>query len=300
VNLDGIDMLVRVVEAGSFSEAARRLGMPKSTVSLRIAQLEKRLGVVLLKRTTRSVLPTEAGAAYVATAARVLSELRAVEEDVKRAQGEPRGVLRISFVGTGDGPVGALITAFLARYPEITVDLHLAEHRVDLLAEDVDVAIRIGTIDDANLVAKRVGTSYRKLFAAPAYLERRGAPDHPRDLRAHEMLAPVARREMELVNERGARVRIALRGRFTANRMSALRYQALAGAGIAGLPVAMAAEDVRRGALCPVLPAWRSDADPIHVVYAKQRFVPQKVRAFVDFAARALPGAFGEIGADEP
>ncbi|APR81646.1 Transcriptional regulator, LysR family protein [Minicystis rosea] len=295
MELDGIDVFVRVVEAGSFSEAARRLEMPKSTVSLRIARLEKRLGVVLLKRTTRSVRPTEAGFAYFNTATRVLSELRAVEEDVKREQGEPRGTLRISTTGTGAGPIGDLVTKFLSKYPEIGVDLHLSEHQVDLVAENIDVAIRFGKIDDDRLVARRIGTALRKMFASPSYLARRPAPHHPRELHEHEILRTAKMREVSLVNERGTRFRATLSARFTSNRISAVRHQAIGGLGITFLPMALAAVDVRRGLLVPVLPEWSFDPDPIHIVYAKQRFVPQKVRAFVEFAVRSMPiEAFGE------
>lgn len=295
MDLDGVDVFVRVVEAGSFSEAARRLRMPKSTVSLRIARLEKRLGVLLLKRTTRSVRPTEAGFAYFNTATRVLSDLRAVEDDVKREQGEPRGTLRVSSTGTGAGPVGELITAFLAKYPDISVDLHLSERQVDLLVENVDVAIRFGKIDDDDrLVAKRVGTVHRKLFASPAYLARRAMPHHPRDLQEHTVLLPARARELSIVNERGVRFRAPIAGRFTSNRLSALHHQTIAGIGIALLPVIVVASDVQRGLLVPVLPEWSSDPAPVHLLYAKQRFVPQKVRAFVEFARRALPlEAFG-------
>ncbi len=295
VQLDGIEVFVRVVEAGSFSAAARRLGMPKSTVSLHVSRLEKRLGVVLLKRTTRSVRTTEAGAAYLTTAARVLAELRAAEADVSRADTEPRGVLRISIAGTGGSPVSDLLSAFLTRYPEIDLELSLNERRVDLVAEDIDVAIRMGSLaDDDRLVARRIGTSSRRLFASPEYLRRRGVPEHPRDLTGHEILRPVGRSELELVSEGGAKHRVPFGRRFTANRLTALRHQAIAGLGIASLPNVIAA-DVREGSLAAVLPEWRSNMDPVHVVYAKQRFVPQRVRAFVDFATRHLPpGAFGE------
>ena len=298
VDLDGIDVFVRVVQAGTFSEAARQLGMPKSTVSLRVARLEKRLGVSLLKRTTRSVVPTEAGAAYFATATRVLAELRAAEESVTRAQDELRGTLRISTMGTGGGLIGDLVTAFLARYPRIGVELHLSEHRVDLLAENFDVALRIGRLGhDAGLVAKRIGTSYRKMFASPSYLARHPAIGHPRDLEGHQLLRPTGKHEIELVNERGARFRVPLGGRFSANRVTALRHQALAGIGIAHLPAGLATDDVRTGALCPVLPEWRSDLDPIHLVYPKQPFVPQRVRAFLEFTARTLSAdAFTDRG----
>jgi DNA-binding transcriptional LysR family regulator len=235
----------------------------------------------------------------------VLSELRAAEEDITHAQGEPRGTLRVSTVGNGTGPIGDVLTAFLAKYPEISVDLHLSARRVDLLAENFDLAIRFGKLhEDAHLVAKRVGTSYRKMFASPGYLERHPAPEHPRDLHGHELLHPAGRRELELVSERGGRFRLHLSGRFCSNQITALRHQAIAGFGIANLPVSIASDDVRRGALRPVLPGWSSDPDPIHLVYPKQRFVPQKVRAFVEFAARALPpDAFGEKAlrpADEP
>lgn len=291
VSMDSIEVFVQVVRAGSISEAARRLGMPKSTVSLRLAELESRLGVALLKRTTRKVEPTDAGAAYFATAARVLSELRAAEEDVSGVQNEPRGRLRISTSASlGVGPVGHWVTELLRRHPQLEIELHLSEHRIDLLAEGFDIAVRTGRLaDDARLRAKRLGSSYLKLFASPRYLHERQTPRHPRDLEAHDFVCAPSRDHLELVHEDGERVHVQLKGQFRSHQLVALRHQAIAGVGIVSLPTAAAEEEVRRGLLTPLLTEWGSDAVPVHVVYAKQRFVPAKVRAFLELAAQELP-----------
>ena len=170
---------------------------------------------------------------------------------------------------------------------------------MDFLLENIDIAVRMGQLDDdEHLVARKVGDSYRKLFASLVYLERRGMPRHPRELDGHEVLRSAQHREIELADEHGERVRVPLTGRFSANRISALQHQAVAGLGIALLPVSLADRDVRQGALSVVLPEWSSDPTPTYIVYRKQRFVPRKVRAFVEFALRALgAGAFNSRAA---
>lgn len=289
MSLDAVQVFVHVVQAGSFTAAARRLGMPRSTVSLRVAELEKRLGAALLHRTTRSVRTTETGAAYFTAAARALSELSAAEQDAARAHEEPRGTLRIAGKGTGAGLVGDLAGRFLQAHPQISVDLRLLDRQVDLLAEHIDVAFHFGPLDDdAGVIGRKIGMSRRKLLASPDYLCSRPPIRHPRDLSGHELLCHTGRKEMLLVNEGGARFRVAVAGRFSANQISALQYQAIAGRGIAELPLGMVAEDLRRGALVDALPGWSSETYPIHIVYPKQRFVPRKVRAFVDFVAKAV------------
>jgi DNA-binding transcriptional LysR family regulator len=292
MDLAAIGVFTRVVQVGSFSGAARELGMPKSTVSLRVAQLEARLGVGLLKRTTRRLHLTEAGRAYFDTCARTLAELEGAERSLTRAQDAPRGLLRIS-AGTeaGTGMVGDLVAGFLIAYPDVAIDLQLSSRRVDLVAEDVDVAFRAGKLDDSTLKARRLGGSLLKLFASPAYLARRSAPRHPLELKRHDCLCLTASRAAESVldlrNGR-ERTRVVVRPRFSSNQVGAVRHQALAGGGIAFLPVHLCAAEVRRGELAPVLSDWRSEGVPIHLVHAAHRFVSPVVRAFLDHVGKSV------------
>jgi DNA-binding transcriptional LysR family regulator len=265
--------------------------MPKSTVSAKVAELEARLGVTLLKRTTRTVATTAAGAVYLATAERVLTELRSTERALVAEGDEPTGVLRISgTVGSSAGTTGDVLTLFLERHPKVTIDLVVTERRVDLLTEDIDVAMRFGKLpDDANLVARRVGVLHRLLYASPAYLARHPPVAHPRELASHAFVRLANSTQVELVHPSGERCRVALRGRFVTNQVVAMKHQALAGLGIACLPAPAAAPDVQRGALVPVLRSWRSEGEPFHLVYLKQRFATARVRAFIDFVTKHLP-----------
>jgi len=283
VSLDGVVVFVEVVRARSFSEAARRLGLPKSTVSVRIAELEARLGVALLHRTTRKVSATPAGEAYFAAAARSIAELQAAEVEASQAQAEPSGVLRITSAGVDTGHVGERIAEFLARYPLVTVDLFMSDRKLDLLAEGIDVAFRIGVVSDVpNLTARRIGLVQRALYASASYLRELKAPAQPKELESHALLLAKPEGELALVHKTGSRATVKLQPRFVANHPVALRHQALRGRGIALLPSHIGDEDVRAGTLKRVLADWATPSVPVSVVYAKQRYLPQRVRLFVD------------------
>ena len=294
VDLAAVAVFTRVVQVGSFSAAARELGMPKSTVSLRVAQLEARLGVGLLKRTTRKLHLTEAGRAYFDTCARTLAELEGAERSLTNTRNAPRGLLRIA-AGTeaGTGMVGDLVASFMTAHPDVAVDLQLSSRRVDLVAEDVDVAFRAGKLADSTLKARRLAGSLLKLFASPAYLARRSAPRDPLELKQHACLCLAAPRAAEFVldlRKGSKRARVAVRPRFSSNQVGAVRHQALAGVGIAFLPVHLCSAEVSRRELVPVLPDWSSEGVPIHLVHPAQRFVSPVVRAFLDHVSGSVEG----------
>jgi DNA-binding transcriptional LysR family regulator len=290
MDLNEAAVFVKVVQAGSFSAAARLLGLPTSTVSTRVARLEKRLAVTLLQRTTRRLHLTDAGNLYFQHAATGLGHLLDAEAAVTETAGEPRGLLRVTApADLGDQILADLIALMQHRCPEVSIDLVLMNRYVDLVAEGVDVAIRTGHLKDSTLIAKPVGTVRWVPFASPAYLAAAPPLDAPQALRRHRCLqfTPLGKDDWTLNNERGS-VTVALTGQVLVNDVGVIRTMALAGEGVALLPVHLCQQDCATDRLVRVLPPWQAKADPIHIVYPRQRFMPPKLRAFVDLALPAL------------
>jgi DNA-binding transcriptional LysR family regulator len=289
--LDGIAAFARVVDSGSFSAASRRLKISKSAVSAHVQRLEERLGVRLLNRTTRRLSVTEAGAAYYRHCARILAEAEAAEQAASALQREPRGTLRISAPSSfGWMHVAPAVPAFLKRYPDLAVDIALSPTHVNLVDEGLDLAIRIGVLEDSPLVVRRLAPSRLVLCAAPAYLKARGAPREPADLASHNCLCTSLLAwgdEWRLIGKRGE-VRVAVGGTLRSNSAEMLRAAALDGIGIAVLPSWAVAEKLRTGALKRVLEAWEPPASTIYAVYPDNRLMSMKVRAFVDHLARCF------------
>lgn len=289
--LDGIATFARVVESGSFSAAADRLALSKSAVSAHVQRLEERLGVRLLNRTTRRLSVTEAGAAYYRHCARILAEAEAAEQAAGALQREPRGTLRISAPDSfGTMHVAPAVPAFLKRYPELSVDITLSPAHVNLLEEGLDLAIRIGVLEDSPLVVRKLAPSRLVLCAAPSYLGERGKPREPGDLARHNCLCTSLLPwgdEWRLAGKRGER-RVAVGGSLRSNSAGMLRSAAIDGIGIALLPSWAVAEELRSGVLQRVLEGWEPPASTIYAVYAGNRLMSMKVRAFVDHLARCI------------
>jgi DNA-binding transcriptional LysR family regulator len=289
--LDGIAAFARVVDSGSFSMAARHLKISKSAVSAHVQRLEKRLGVRLLNRTTRRLSMTEAGAAYYRHCARILAEAEAAEQAAGALQREPRGTLRISAPDSfGWMHVAPAVPAFLERYPDIAVDITLSPAHVNLVDEGLDLAIRIGMLEDSPLVVRRLAPSRLVACAAPTYLNGHGVPREPGDLAKHNCLRNSLLPwgdEWRLAGKRGE-VRVAVGGSFRSNNAETLRTATLDGIGIAVLPTWAVAEPLRTGTLRRVLDAWEPPASTIYAVYPGNRLMSMKVRAFVDHLARCI------------
>ena len=287
--LDGIAAFARVVDSGSFSAAARRLKISKSAVSAHVQRLEERLGIRLLNRTTRRLSLTEAGAAYYRHCARILAEAEAAEQAASALQREPRGMLRISAPGAfGWMHVAPAVPAFLKRYPDIGVDISVSPMHVNLVDEGLDLAIRIGVLEDSPLVVRKLAPSRLVLCAAPAYLKERGTPREPDELAKHNCLCTGLLPwgdEWRLHSKRGE-VRVAVGGSFRSNSAEMLRAATLDGIGIAVLPTWAVSEPLRKGALRRVLDAWELPVSTIYAVYPGNRLMSMKVRAFVDHLAR--------------
>jgi DNA-binding transcriptional LysR family regulator len=289
-------IFARVVEARSFTAAAARLGVSKSIVSKRVAALEARLGVQLLHRTTRRLSLTAEGARLHE---HCLPMLRAVDDAPALVQGagsEPRGVLRVSCpVVLTDTYLAEAIAAFVRRHPQVQVDLTGENTMVDLIGDRVDVAIRMSSqLASSSLVARRIGTAPKIVCAAPEYLAERGRPRTPDDLRSHACLrfAPL-RPDVEWRFQVGrSAVVVPVSGPLIADNAEALRRAAVAGAGVIVLPDFMLAGDLAAGRLVPLLEAYPVNALGVFAVHASGRFVPAKVRRFVDHVAawlRAVP-----------
>jgi DNA-binding transcriptional LysR family regulator len=286
VDLDGIAVFVKVVQAGSFSQAAKLLNMPNSTVSAKVAALEKRLGVTLLQRTTRRLHLTEAGEGYFRRCMTALEELHAAENELAIERGETKGVLRLTApVELGRSALPPVLDVLMKRHPAIKIDLIITNRLVDLVAENIDVAVRAGPLKNSGLIAKRFVLGQFGLWASPSYLKNNSVPRNPDELKEHDCLrfAPFTGRKLQLTNGR-ERAQIALAGRITADDFEALRALAVLGWGIALLPSFLCAEEAKERKLVSVLPNWRGDSVTISVVYPAQRFVAPKIRAFITAA----------------
>ncbi|MBD3618637.1 MAG: LysR family transcriptional regulator [Chromatiales bacterium] len=288
-------VFVKVVQAGSFSGAARLLGLPTSTVSTRVARLEQRLGATLLQRTTRRLNLTEYGEIYYRYAAQGLEYLLEAEAAVTVSTGEPRGRLRVTAPADfGDAILVCLLERLRETYPRISVELLLTDGYVDLVADGVDVAIRAGVLKDSTLVAKRVGSACWALFASPAYLQEAPSLRAPGDLSRHRCLQFTSfGKEQWTLSSGKRRAVVSMEGNLIVNDLGVIRLMSLGGQGIGLLPTYICLDDIESGRLVRVLPKWQARADPIHLVYPRQRFIAPKLRAFVDVAAVELKRLLG-------
>ncbi len=281
-----------VVEAGSFTGAAGAKGLSKAALSRHVAQLEDRLGVRLLNRTTRRLSLTEAGRAFYEGCQRMLAEAESAEVQVTALAARPRGVLRLSApVSFAYWHLNALLVPFLEACPELELDLVLGDRRVDLVEEGFDAAIRIGRLLDSSLIAKRLCRLESYLVAAPGYLAEAGVPQRPQDLKTHNCLLYSYYSGGRSWRFYGAEssVDVEVKGRVMANNGDALLSLILAGQGMAVMPSFFVADALREGRLKRLLPGWRTNTEDIlAVVYPARRNAPPKLRALLDFLGQAI------------
>ncbi|AHE55204.1 LysR family transcriptional regulator [Sphingomonas sanxanigenens] len=285
-------VFVRVVEAGSFSEAARLLMMTPSTVSKLIARLEARLGVRLVERSTRRLALTGEGQFYYERSQALLAQIDETEQLIAQDRAAPEGLIRVtSSVTFGTAALEAMLPAFWEAYPRISIDLSLSDDVVDLYLERTDVAIRVGALPDSNLMARRIGETRRRIVAAPAYLARHGIPETPEDLVAHNCLGFNFRRTNPVwpMREGGRIVERMLSGSLLANNGDTLRRMAIAGVGIARIADYHVRGPIARGELVELLAdSAIAENDEIHALFRGARFLPARVRAFLDFTVPRL------------
>jgi len=299
-DLNSLVVFAKVVEANSFSEAARRLKMPVSTVSRRIAELEDQLGVRLLERTTRNLRLTELGADVLEHAIRSAEIGEAVSSIVSNRLSDVSGTLRLSAPPSiSDTLLTPLITAFQASYPNVRVQILVTDRFVDHIAEGVDLVFRLGALKDSSLVARRLLTYRHQLVASPAYLEGRDPPRKPQDLLGHRLLSfshwkPDS--SWTFIHRNGKdRETLTFQPYIAMNDFAGLAPALLAGGGIGELPPVVQPELVRQGRLVEVMPDWRFRTFDLSLVHLGNRHIPKPCRLFKEFATQLAPTLFPEL-----
>ena len=292
LDLNDLRIFEKVASLRSFSAAARALGLPKSSVSRGVGRLESELGLRLLQRTTREVVPTGPGDVLMERCSAILARVGETIDDIGHLRNAPSGHLKVSTgIGFGLDVLAGLMPKFLERYPDVNVSLDLTSRPVGLVMEGVDIAIRFGPMPDSELVAKRLGTIQRLLCAAPAYLARRGSPGTLPELREHDTLEMPGvdgrPRPWMFSNRAGQTVRIEVQPRLSVNDALTIYRLALNGAGLGVLSGYMCAESLKAGHLVRLFPDWRLPPVEVSVVFPSHRELSPGVRAFVDYLTDA-------------
>ena len=287
-DLNGFAVFARVVELGGFTAAAEALGLSKSVVSRQVSALEDELGVRLLNRTTRRVAVTEAGALVFERASRIVAEAEEAAAEANCIEGLVRGRLRVNApMSFGILELGPALPTFLARYPDLDVDLVLNDRRIDLIEEGFDVSLRISALEDSSLIARQLAPVERYVVGAPAYFEEHGWPERPADLAGHAfMLYTLLARpgQMDFIHTDGRREAVEVKGRFFCNNADAMLPLMRAGSALCLAPDFVCHEELRAGRLVRALDEWSMPSLRLHVIYPHTRHLSAKVRAFVDFA----------------
>ncbi len=295
-DLNDMVYFAEVVERGGFAAAGRALGLPKSRLSRRVAELEARLGVRLLQRTTRKLSLTEVGKIYLRHCSAMRDESLAAAEAVVQMQVEPRGTLRISCpVTVAQSTLGYLIPRYLALYPHVKLDMRVTNRVVDLVEEGVDIALRVRpTLDDSgSLVIKQLGASSAQLLASPEQLRRQGTPSSPEDLARLDTVAMSStdgRGTWVLVGPQGQEYAFAHQPRYVADDLQTLKLAVLAGTGISLLPETVSQAELQAQLLVPVLPGWTARPGLVHAVFPSRRGQVPAVRSFLDFMGEHMQG----------
>jgi DNA-binding transcriptional LysR family regulator len=293
MEIDHILVFCSVAEAGGFTQAARALSIEKASVSKIIKKLETQVGIRLFERSTRKVRLTEAGQTFYVRGKALVEEANRLITDVQELKREVRGELKIAASPElGTFLCQKIIPRFSATYPELRISLILSYNYLDLLADSVDIAIRIGHPSESRLMAFKIGESSRGLYAAPKYLKTKGSPKHPRELAKHTLMAfrNAQREELSWVLSRGSETHeVKVDGPLSVENFQALAEGAIAGMGITVLPNLFFQNPIRRGLLVRVLPDWEFKARDIMAVYPARELKPAKLQAFLEFLRKVCP-----------
>ena len=288
-------IFVKVVERGSFTAAATVLGVPKTTVSRKVAELEERLGTKLLMRTTRKLGLTEAGQVYYEHCAQIARDLDDAENAVSQLNGAPRGWLRFTApYSVGINLIAQVQHEFMAQYPEVRLEMLLDNDVVDIVGNELDLALRVGALPDSTLTARRLVRFTSRVYASPAYLAQHGEPLAPDELEHHRTVAGTKERRnggrfaWRLGRDGEGHEEFGINPVFVANDPFMLRTAVLQGLGLGRLPDAMARPFEQHGLLRRVLPSWAAEPADLNAVFPHGRALSPKVRAFVDFLATRL------------
>ena len=288
------DMLIfaKVAELEGISPAARALNLPKSKVSRRMAMLEKSLDARLLERTTRAVHLTEAGRIYYLHCKQINEAIETAEDAVHQLTETPRGQIRISAsVTTGQQLIAPYLSEFSDKYPLINIDLELSNRRVDVISEGFDLVIRVGKLEDSNLISKRLGGGHAGMFAAPDYLQKQGTPRLLEELHQHRILVMSDAHNVlnwRMENSSGETYSLNVTPDIQINDLTSLTTVVAGGGGIACLPTYLVRKQVESGQLCRILPEWRTPELNVYMLYPSQRGLTHKARLWMDFYVSKL------------
>jgi DNA-binding transcriptional LysR family regulator len=291
MELSELTAFIKVVQAGSFTRAAEILGTQKAYLSRVVTNLERKLGARLLERTTRSLSLTEVGREIFERAVGILGAVEDAERVAQKMLSEPRGTLRLTCgVEFGMIAVSRWINEYLQRYPQVSVESDFTGRIVDIVHEGFDLAIRVGSLNDSSLAARKLGDLRYGLFASPAYLARRGTPESPDQLGQHDLLqfSGGSHRHGWRLSRGNVERRVELAARLRVNNSFAVRDAVLQGLGIGQLPLAVTDRAPAGGKLVRVLPEWQPPTAPVQAVFPGLRYLTPKVRAFIDHAAAAF------------
>jgi len=301
--LHELEVFVAVADAGSFAKAGTRLRLSPPAVTRGVSALEDRLGARVFNRTTRSLTITDVGQRFLESARRILMDLDTAEKEAVGETAMPQGHLTITASVTfGRSALAPVVCGFLGQHPRVTASVLLLDRIVNLVEEGIDVAVRIGTLPDSSLIAKRIGTVRRVLVASPDYLARRGTPTAPADLKLHSVIAftgLMPNREWRFNTEQNQNS-IVLNPIFEINDALAAIQAAEMGHGITIALSYMVHDKIRDGKLVPVLDDVTPSPWPVHLVYPQARLVAPKIRAFIDFAAPRLRAALDQLASTSP
>lgn len=293
-------VLTKVVETGSFSAAGKLLNLTPSAVSKLITRLEERLGVLLFERSTRQLMISNEGSRFYESCVRILNDIEEAEHNAAGSTTAPSGLLRINVsVPFGTHQLLPIISDFNQLYPDITLDLSLTDALVDLKRERIDVAVRMGPLDDASFRARILGSSRRAVVASPAYLQRHGVPETPGDLANHRCFNFNFRRsrdEWPFTVDHHTQY-LAVRGDILTNNGETMRQLTINGLGISRLGMFHVAQDLKAGRLVELLADYNpGDSEEIHAIFNNQRYMPQRVRVFIDFMVERIGPLLGSSG----
>ncbi|MBR0972315.1 LysR substrate-binding domain-containing protein [Bradyrhizobium japonicum] len=291
---EAMTLLIAVAEAGSISAASRKLRAPVATVSRKISELEKHLNARLLMRSTRTIALTEAGCAFVAASRRILADLDEAERDAASETKTPKGELVLSApIALGRFYLLPVVTDFLKDYPDIDVRMMLADRRLNMIEDHIDIGLRVGELNDFSLVAKKVGAVRRVVCASPSYLARRGTPKTPNDLKDHDCITfenTLSAQSWAFKIGR-AEKSFPIRSRLVVSTAEAATDAAVSGLGLTRMLDYQIDRQRRVGSLKLVLESYRSPPKSVHLIYEAGRHLPMKIRTFLDFAAPRLKQA---------
>ena len=290
-DLNEIQFFTYVAEAGSFSLASKTMAIPKSTLSRKISELESRLGVTLLRRTTRQVKLTEIGVEYLKICKKALAELDRAANIASHSAETIQGRLKIAApLDIGITYLARIAAEFIKDYPSIELDFSLNDQIIDLIDEKVDLSVRAGVQEDSSLRAVKIGVSEFQLYASPEYLKKHGEPKTPKDLETHRCIAfkNIHPDGIWPLSSGGSRMKIKTPQRMSCDSLNMAMHLAIQGAGIALIPVFLGHEEVQKNQLIRILKTWGTEREPVYAVYPDQPYVPLKTKLFLEYLKKAF------------